>query len=43
VFLSHTRLNGLVTLRLAIGNLRSESRHVERAWALLRSNLVLMT
>jgi aromatic-L-amino-acid decarboxylase len=37
VFLSHTRLAGRFTIRMAIGNLRTEPRHVERAWALLRS------
>lgn len=37
VFLSHTRLNGRFTIRLAVGNLRTEARHVERAWELLRS------
>lgn len=37
VFLSHTRLAGRFTLRLAVGNLRTELRHVERAWALLRA------
>jgi aromatic-L-amino-acid/L-tryptophan decarboxylase len=36
VFLSHTRLGGRFTIRLAIGNLRTEPRHVERAWELLR-------
>jgi aromatic-L-amino-acid decarboxylase len=36
VFLSHTRLTGLFTIRVAIGNLRTEPRHVERAWTLLR-------
>jgi aromatic-L-amino-acid decarboxylase len=36
VFLSHTRLDGRFTIRLAIGNLRTEPRHVERAWAVLR-------
>jgi aromatic-L-amino-acid decarboxylase len=36
VFLSHTRLHDRFTLRLAIGNLRTERRHVERAWELLR-------
>jgi aromatic-L-amino-acid/L-tryptophan decarboxylase len=36
VFLSHTRLDGRFTIRLAIGNLRTEPRHVEWAWALLR-------
>ena len=36
VFLSHTRLAGRFTIRLAVGNLRTEARHVERAWELLR-------
>ena len=36
VFLSHTRLRGRFAIRLAIGNLRTEARHVERAWELLR-------
>ena len=36
-FLSHTTLDGRFTIRLAIGNLRTERRHVERAWALLRA------
>lgn len=36
VFLSHTKLDGRYTLRLAIGNLRTEERHVADAWALLR-------
>jgi aromatic-L-amino-acid decarboxylase len=37
VFLSHTRLRGQFTIRLAIGSLRTELRHVEQAWELLRS------
>ena len=37
VFLSHTRLDGRFTIRLAIGNLRSEPRHVALAWELLRT------
>ena len=36
VFLSHTRLAGRFTIRVAIGNLRTEPRHLERAWTLLR-------
>ncbi|MFI5262443.1 MAG: pyridoxal phosphate-dependent decarboxylase family protein [Candidatus Limnocylindrales bacterium] len=36
VFLSHTRLDGRFALRLALGNLRTEPRHVERFWALVR-------
>ena len=35
-YLSHTKLNGRYVLRLAIGNIRTEERHVARAWALLR-------
>jgi aromatic-L-amino-acid decarboxylase len=37
VFLSHTKLRGRFTIRLAVGNLRTERRHVERAWALIRT------
>jgi aromatic-L-amino-acid/L-tryptophan decarboxylase len=35
VFLSHTRLGGHYVLRLAIGNLRTEERHVRLAWELV--------
>ena len=37
VFLSHTRLLGEFTIRVAVGNLRTEARHVDRAWELLRA------
>jgi aromatic-L-amino-acid decarboxylase len=36
VFLSHTKLNDRYTLRLAIGNVRTEERHVAHAWELIR-------
>ncbi len=36
VFLSHTKLDGRYVLRLAVGNVRTEQRHVARAWELLR-------
>jgi len=36
VFLSHTKLNGMYTLRLGVGNIRTERRHVADAWSLLR-------
>jgi aromatic-L-amino-acid/L-tryptophan decarboxylase len=42
VFLSHTRLDGRFTLRLAIGHLRTTEVHVGRAWALLRENLAAL-
>lgn len=35
-FLSHTRLRDKLTLRLAIGNLRTQEQHVARAWKLLQ-------
>ena len=35
-YLSHTKLDGRYVLRLAVGNIRTEMRHVERAWELLR-------
>jgi aromatic-L-amino-acid decarboxylase len=37
VFLSHTRLEDRFTLRVAVGNLRTERRHLERAWRLVQS------
>ena len=36
VFLSHTRLDGKFVIRLAVGNLRTEERHVRRAWELVK-------
>ena len=35
-YLSHTKLHGRSTLRLAIGNIRTEERHVRRAFDLVR-------
>jgi len=39
-YLSHTKLEGRTTLRLAVGNVRTEERHVRRAWELLREAAV---
>jgi aromatic-L-amino-acid/L-tryptophan decarboxylase len=36
-YLSHTVLDGRVVLRLAVGNLRTERRHVEQCWQALRA------
>ena len=36
VFISHTRVAGRYTLRVAIGNLRTDEPHVRRAWDLVR-------
>ena len=38
-FLSHTKLNGLYTLRLAVGNIRTTEAHLRRAWELLNEKL----
>jgi len=43
VFLSHTRLRDRFTIRVAIGNLRTEPRHVERVWTLLREEAARLT
>jgi aromatic-L-amino-acid decarboxylase len=42
-FLSHTRLREGICLRLSIGNLRTEERHLERTWELLRSAAELVS
>jgi aromatic-L-amino-acid/L-tryptophan decarboxylase len=39
IFISHTRLNGCYTLRLAIGNLHTTETHVRRAWELLQEQM----
>jgi aromatic-L-amino-acid/L-tryptophan decarboxylase len=38
VFLSHTRLDDRVVIRLAIGHYRTSEKHVARAWAILRES-----
>ncbi len=38
-YLSHTKLNDKYTLRLSIGNIRVEQRHIEKVWNLLNKNL----
>jgi aromatic-L-amino-acid decarboxylase len=36
VFLSHTKLGGQFTLRLAVGHIRTTDEHVALAWQVLR-------
>jgi len=38
-FISHTKLDGALTLRLAVGNIRTTEEHVRRAWRLLNEKL----
>jgi aromatic-L-amino-acid decarboxylase len=37
LFLSHTKVEGRFTLRIAIGNIRTERRHIDAAWQLVRA------
>jgi aromatic-L-amino-acid decarboxylase len=37
LYLSHTRLDGKLTLRLAIGQTHTAERHVRKAWELIRA------
>jgi aromatic-L-amino-acid/L-tryptophan decarboxylase len=41
--LSHTKLNGKLTLRLSIGNIRTTEKHVEQVWQLLNKQLKLLS
>jgi aromatic-L-amino-acid decarboxylase len=43
VFLSHTKLHGKLTLRLAIGNIRTTREHVKLAWDELNATLGRLT
>jgi len=36
IYLSHTKLNGRLVLRLCVGQTNTEERHVERAWQAIR-------
>jgi aromatic-L-amino-acid/L-tryptophan decarboxylase len=38
-YLSHTKLNGKFTLRLSVGSIRVEERHIEKVWRLLNQEL----
>lgn len=38
-YLSHTKLNGKFTLRLSVGSIRVEERHLQKVWNLLNEKL----
>ncbi|MCA9743280.1 MAG: amino acid decarboxylase [Deferribacteres bacterium] len=38
-YLTHTKIGGKFVLRIAIGNIRTEARHIEDVWQLLRTML----
>src|SRR5947209_13034611 len=41
-FLSHTKLNDKLVLRLSIGNIRTTEKHVRRVWELLNQQLAAL-
>jgi aromatic-L-amino-acid decarboxylase len=38
-YISHTKLNGKYTLRLSVGSIRVEERHLAKVWRLLNEQL----
>jgi aromatic-L-amino-acid/L-tryptophan decarboxylase len=40
IFLSHTKVTGRYGIRVAVGNLRTDRRHVLRAWELIRESAI---
>jgi aromatic-L-amino-acid decarboxylase len=38
-YLSHTKLNGHFTLRLSVGSVRVEERHLTKVWKMLNVRL----
>lgn len=41
-YLSHTKLNGKFTIRLSVGSIRVEERHLQKVWNLLNEKLNLL-
>ena len=42
LFLTHTKLNGNLTLRLSVGQMHTQFKHVERAWQRIREEAALV-
>jgi aromatic-L-amino-acid decarboxylase len=42
VFLTHTKLNGKFTIRLCIAGLRTEQKHVQLAWKVIKRKLAIL-
>ena len=43
LFLTHTKLNGKLTLRLCVGQTNTEARHIEKAWKRIREEAARVT
>ena len=39
-YLSHTKLNGVFTLRLSVGSIRVEERHLKKVWDILNERII---
>ena len=39
VFIVHTKLNGVFTIRMVIAGLRTDEKHVELAWQIIKDSL----
>jgi aromatic-L-amino-acid decarboxylase len=39
IYITHTRLNDLFTLRLCVGQTHTDVNHVKEAWGLIKSGL----
>jgi aromatic-L-amino-acid decarboxylase len=42
LYLTHTKLNGKLTLRLCVGQTNTQARHVERAWERIREEAAVL-
>jgi aromatic-L-amino-acid decarboxylase len=43
LYLTHTKLNGKLTLRFSIGQTNTQARHVARAWQRIQQEAILLT
>jgi len=43
IYLTHTKVNGIYTLRMAIGQINVDQKHIEKAWELITSRAVEIT
>jgi aromatic-L-amino-acid decarboxylase len=42
LYLTHTKLNGKLTLRLCVGQTNTQTRHVERAWERIQEEAAVL-
>ena len=42
LFLTHTKLNGMLTLRLSVGQMNTKAKHVENAWNRIKSTAAVV-